>query len=488
MSVSRPLRTATSESKAPSAAASATRCRGPVSRRSFLEIGSIGATGLGLADLLRFRSASAASAGNPADDTAVIFIWLPGGFPHMETYDMKPEAPSDFRGEFRPVATNVPGIEVSELFPLHTRVADRFSLIRSIAHDFADHGGGHKRVMTGRIPKSPVEFVNDAPACPSVVAKIREGRAGGLPHNILMPDDGRHGVDVFSFGAAYLGQTYTPFIVPGDPSAATFQVKNLSVTDAMATRLADRHTLLGGIDRLRRDLDASGAMDAMDAFSQKAYSLLTSRAAREAFDLSREDAATRERYGHHSWGQRTLLARRLVEAGASFVSVVLENPTPGKPLPFGTTYNWDCHAVNCHVFNDFRFRAPYYDQTVTALIEDIHRRGLNRRVLVVATGEFGHTPRINYQVGTQTGVQQPGRDHWPRAMSVLVSGGGLRMGQVVGATTAKGEDPKDRPLTPNDLWATIYRHLGIDPNHTFPDHTGRPMPILPFGEPIRELA
>jgi len=463
---------------------SARRCGGPLTRRRILEVGSVGATGLGLADLLRLRSSAAAGAGA---DTAVIFIWLPGGFPHMETYDMKPEAPADFRGEFRPVRTNVPGIEVCELFPLHARLADRFSLIRSIAHDFADHGGGHKRLMTGRIPRSPVDFVNDSPACPSIVAKMREGRAGGMPHNILLPDDGRQGVDVFSFGAAYLGQAYTPFIVPGDPSAASFEVKNLSVGDGLATRLEDRQTLLGSLDRLRRDADRSGAIAAMDTFSQKAYSLLTSRSAREAFDLSREEPAVRERYGHHSWGQRTLLARRLVEAGASFVSVVLENPTPGKALPFGTTYNWDCHAVNCHVFNDFRFRAPYYDQTVTALIEDVHRRGLDRRVLIVATGEFGHTPRINHQIGTQTGIMQPGRDHWPRAMSVLVSGGGLAMGRVVGSTNSKGEDPKDRPLTPNDLWATIYRHLGIDPNHAFPDHTGRPLPILPFGEPIREL-
>jgi len=461
------------------------RCSGPVSRRSLLEIGAVGATGLGLADLLRLR---AEAAGGPAgDDTAVIFLWMPGGFPHMETYDMKPEAPTEFRGEFRPITTNVPGIEVSELFPRHARIADRFSLIRSIAHDFGDHGGGHKRVMTGRLPQSPVGFVNDAPACPSIVAKMREHRSGGLPHNILLPDDGRQGVDVFSFGAAHLGQAYVPFIVPGDPSSPTFEVKNLAVSDAMATRLEDRRTLLDGLDRLRRDVDRSGAMEALDSFGAKAYALLTSPAARDAFDLSREAPEVRERYGNHSWGQRTLLARRLIEAGASFVSVIVENPTPGRPLPFGTTYNWDCHAVNCHVFNDFRFRAPYYDQTVTALIEDIHERGLDRRVLIVATGEFGHTPRINYQVGTQTGVQQPGRDHWPRAMSVLVSGGGLRMGQVVGATNAKGEDPKERPLTPNDLWATIYRHLGIDPDHAFPDHTGRPLPILPFGEPIREL-
>ena len=460
-------------------------CAGPVSRRSFLEIGAIGATGLGLSDLLRLR----AEAGTPtvADDTAVIFIWLPGGFPHMDTYDMKPEAPAEYRGEFKPVKTNVPGIEVTELFPLHTKVADRFSLIRSISHDFAGHDGGHKRVMTGRIPKSPAGFVNDAPAGPSIVARMREHVPSGLPHNILLADSGRTGVDVVSFGSADMGPSYNPFEIPGDPSDKAFQVKNLAVANGMATRLADRRSLLEGVDRLRRDVDRSGAMTAMDRFNVKAYDLLTSEAARNAFDLSQESAEVRERYGNHSWGQRTLMARRLIEAGSSFVSVVLENPTPGQPLPFGTVYNWDCHAVNCHIFTDTRFRAPYYDQTITALIEDLYNRGLDKRVLVVATGEFGHTPRIEYQVGTATGVKQPGRDHWPRAMSMLVSGGGLRMGQVVGSTNAKGEDPKDRPLTPNDLWATIYRHLGIDSTHTFLDHSGRPNSILPFGSPIREL-
>jgi len=449
----------------------------------------LGATGLSLADLLRLRAAAAETSprASASDDTAVIFLWMPGGFPHLETYDMKPDAPTEYRGDFKPIKTNVPGIEVTELFPQHAQVADRFSLIRSIAHTFSDHGGGHKRLMTGRLPKTPVGTVNDAPACPSIVARMREDIPQPLPHNILMPDQGRHGVDVFAFGSAYLGPAYTPFIVPGDPSSPSFSVPNLSLPTDMAARLEDRRRLLEGIDRMRREIDQTGAMVAMDRFTEKARSLLTSASAREAFDLSREDDATRERYGNHSWGQRTLMARRLVEAGASFVSVVLENPTPGRPLPFGTTYNWDCHAVNCHVFTDTRFRAPYYDQTVTALIEDVHRRGLDKRVLIVATGEFGHTPRINYQVGTKTGVKQPGRDHWPAAMSVLVSGGGLRMGQVVGSTNAKGECPQERPLTPNDLWATIYRHLGVDTSHHFYDHSGRPMPILPFGEPIAEL-
>jgi len=461
------------------------RCSGPVSRRKMLQVGAIGLGGIGFSDFLRLR-AEASSAPAASSDTSVIFVWLPGGFPHMDTYDMKPDAPTEFRGEFKPVPTNVPGIEVTELFPMHTKVADRFSLIRSISHDFADHGGGHKRLMTGRIPKTPAGTVNDAPAASSIVAKIREHNGASLPSNILMADNGRTGVDVFAFGSAYLGPAYTPFEIPGNPSSPDFQVRNLSLSSEMASRLNDRRTLLAGIDNLRRDVDRSGAMEAIDDYNRKAYELLTSESARNAFDLSKEDPSVRERYGNHTWGQRALLARRLVEAGSSFVSVVMENPG-GGPLPFGTTYNWDCHAVNCHIFTDTRWRAPFYDQALTALIEDIYQRGLDKKVLIVATGEFGHTPRIEYSVGTATGVMQPGRDHWPNAMSVLVSGGGLRMGQVVGSTNARGEAPKDRPLTPNDLWATIYRHLGIDYHQSFLDHTGRPMPILPFGEPISEL-
>ena len=212
-------------------------CAGPVSRRSFLEIGAIGATGLGLSDLLRLRAEAGTT--TVADDTAVIFLWMSGGFSHIDTYDMKPEAPAEYRGDFKPVKTNVPGIEVTELFPLHTKVADRFSLIRSISHDFSDHGGGHKRMMTGRIPKTPVGTVNDAPACPSIVAKMRDHIARGLPHSIYMTGD-YHNVDIFAFGSAYLGPAYTPFLVPGNPSKKGWQVNNLVLAHDMATRLADR--------------------------------------------------------------------------------------------------------------------------------------------------------------------------------------------------------------------------------------------------------
>jgi hypothetical protein len=402
---------------------------------------------------------------------------------------MKPEAPVEYRGDFRPIKTNVSGIEVCELLPLHAKIADRFTLIRSIAHEFADHGGGHKRFLTGRAPKEPTGFVNDAPAVGSIVAKNREHLSRGLPNYVAATDGGRGGVDVFSFGAAYLGPAYTPFTVVGNPSAANFQVQDLSVAPEMEQRLGQRETLLEQLDQFQRQADDTGAMLAMDQFNRKAFELLTGPKARQAFDLSREDERTRDRYGRHPYGQRCLLARRLIEAGCSFVTAVLENPVSGHdvPMPKNAVYNWDSHAVNCHIFDDAKFRFPYYDQAITALVEDLYTRGLDKKCMLIVTGEFGRSPRIENSVGSQTGVMQPGRDHWPSAMSVLVAGGGMRTGQVIGSTNSRGEVPKDRPLTPNDLWATAYRHLGIDYEQSYVDHNGRPLPILPFGEPIREL-
>jgi len=464
----------------------APRCLDPVSRRSILQVGSLGLSGLGLADLLRLQ-AEAKSAGGSDPDTAVIFVWLPGGPPHMETYDMKPNAPEENRGIFKPIHTNVPGIDVCELLPLHAKVADKFTLIRSCAHEFADHGGGHKRFMTGRSPKEPTGFVNDFPAAPSVVAKQLEHRVVGLPNYVSIVDGGRQGIDTFSFGSAYLGSATHPFVVGGDPSDGKFKINNLALQPELAGRLDDRMTLLKGLDSLRRSVDGSGLMNSMDEFNLRAMDLITSDKARRAFDLSLEPAPIRERYGMHAFGQRALMARRLVEAGCSFVTVVMENPVPSGTLPDNCCYNWDSHAVNCHLFEDLKFRAPFYDQAVTALVEDLHLRGLTKKVLLVVTGEFGRTPRVSNQIGNRTRTMQPGRDHWPSAMSILVSGGGMRTGQVIGSTNAKGEHPHDRPLSPNDLWATVYRHLGIDFEQSFPDFSGRPMPILPFGEPIREL-
>jgi hypothetical protein len=463
-------------------------CPGPISRRSFLQFGGLSMVGMTLADSLKLQAATTQNAA--PGDTSVIFIWLPGGPPHMETYDMKPDAPVEYRGIFRPIKTNVSGIEICELLPLQAKIADKFNIIRSVSHDFSDHGGGHKRFLTGRIPATPVGTVNDAPAVTSIVFKCLTENGGfkeGMPPVVFGADASRSGIDTFANGPAYLGGANTPFIVAGDPSDKNFKVQNLGITREMETRLEDRMALRRGLDNFRRDMDQSGVLQAMDSFNQNAYQMLTSSKVRDAFDLTLEPPRVRERYGMHAYGQRGLMARRLVEAGCRFVEMVWENPFPGSPIPSDCCYNWDSHAVNCNIFNDSRWRMPAYDQAVSALIEDLYARGLDRRTLLVVTGEFGRTPKINSAVGTANKVTQPGRDHWSKAMSMIVAGGGMRTGQIIGATNSRGEYPVERPLTPNDLWATVYQHLGIDSSRSFLDHQGRPMPILPFGDAIEEL-
>jgi hypothetical protein len=467
---------------------SSVSCPGPLSRRDFLKMGSLALGGVGLSQLLGQRAA-AKEAGHAVPDTSVIFLWLPGGPPHMETYDMKPDAPSEYRGDFKPIRTRVSGLDVCELLPLHARCADKFALIRSIAHNHAGHGDGMKHVLTGRDPGTPNDFVTIHPMVGSMVAKCREKIRRGVPNYIAVTDPGRQGLDVYGFGSAYLGSSTHPFIFAGDPSDPKFQVPNLGLSPRIADQLSARLDLLRALDSTPAALDSANLMTGMDVSRARALDLLHSAIARKAFDITREPAKLRERYGMHAWGQRCLLARRLVEHGASFVTMVLENPyQSGIPFAKDGTYNWDSHAVNCHIFNDLKQRLPIYDRCVSALAEDIYARGLDKKVMLIVTGEFGRTPRIESSVGTQTGVKQPGRDHWPQAMSVLVSGGGMRVGQVVGSTTGKGEHPKDRPLTPTDLWATMFQHLGIDWLGTsFTDFSGRPLAILPSGEPIREL-
>ncbi|MGH2548173.1 MAG: DUF1501 domain-containing protein, partial [Thermomicrobiales bacterium] len=301
--------------------------------------------GLSTAGIVPWKLEAAADArGESTPDTAVIFIWLPGGPPHMEMYDMKPNAPAEYRGDFRPVHTNVPGIDVCEHLPMHTRVADKFTIIRSIAHNFADHGGGHKRFLTGRDPASPVGFINDHPMVGSMVYKVRGQRAGGVPNYICGTDGGRQQIDTFSFGSAYLGSSAHPFTIFGDPTDPTFRVQNLRSVQP-EDRLNERLNLLQRFDRTPNANDSTGTMSAMDTYRERALGMLTSDEARRAFDLSLEPRHVRERYGMHRYGQRALLARRLVEAGASFVTMVMENPSfPGQPFPSDATYNWDSHA------------------------------------------------------------------------------------------------------------------------------------------------
>ncbi len=457
------------------------RCQRPVSRRGFLEAGSWLSGALGCCDILRSR---AASAGNVTaanhDDTAVILIWLLGGPSHMETYDLKPDAPAEYRGELRPIATNVPGIDVCELLPCHAKVADKFSIIRSITHEDSQHAQGSVRFLSGRHTPS-VDPISEYPTLGPIVAKMREHRDVGVPNHVASS------IRAYGDGSAYLGESALPFVVGGNPGSPGFSLPNFSLTGSLKNRLDDRVALLKAFDRFRRDADTSAAMRSMDTFNQRALSLLSSDKAKQAFDLSLESTETRDRYGRHEWGQRALLARRLVEAGCSFVRMDMNTPNIPGTDEKRIHGNWDIHAINGDLYYDLSVRMPPFDRAVAALIEDIYARGLDRKVMLIVAGEFGRTPRITVQKGTRSGTMQPGRDHWPGAMSVLVSGGGARMGQIIGATTDKGEYPKDNRLDPNDLLATAYRFLGIDQQHAFLDRSGRPMPILPFGKPIAEL-
>ena len=453
------------------------RCAGPVSRRSFLEAGSLTLGGLSLAELLRSRGAAKEAGREVAEDTSVILVWLQGGPSHMETYDLKPEAPAEYRGELRPIKTKAAGLDVCELLPMHARIGDKFNVIRSIAHGFGNHAGGAGRFLSGYNPLKPLDPKSQFPCLGPVVSKMLEGR-----RDPSMPTYIANAANVYGGGSASLGPAYLPFVVGGDPNSPGFKVNNLSLNPKVRDRLGDRRMLLNAFDQLRRDIDSSQLMASMDKFNREAVNLLTSQKAQRAFDLSLESPLTRDKYGRHKWGQRALLARRLVEAGCSFVTMQMQSP--GIPGGIG---NWDIHAVNGHLYDDARARLPVFDRAIAALIDDIYQRGLDRKVMLIVAGEFGRTPRINPQKGTTSKVVQPGRDHYPAAMSVLVSGGGMQTGQVIGQTTAKGVRPKQRRLDPNDLLATVYRFLGIDYAKMIPDASGRPVPLIPYGTPIREL-
>jgi uncharacterized protein (DUF1501 family) len=459
-------------------------CPGP-NRRDVLRFGSVAVASAALGPL---RAHKARAADHTTNDPAVIFVWLPGGPPHQDTFDMKPDAPLEYRGAYSPIKTNVTGVQICEHMPQLATMADKYSIIRSVAHKFADHGGGHKRFLTGRDPKEPTGFVNDYPMVGSMAAEVWKLKKAGVPNYVNVVDGGRQQIDTFSFGSAYLGPQSHPFAVAGDPADAKFEMKNLSLLPGTEDRLKDRLALLNTFDQPLAGPDLAGRAEGMTAARARALDLIGTDAAKTAFDLSKESPKTRERYGMHRYGQRALMARRLVERGASWVTCVLENATPpGAQMKQSHCYNWDSHAVNCHIFEDTQYKLGFLDQAMSALINDLYTRGLDKRVLLVITGEFGRTPKVEYSKGTQTGVTQPGRDHWPQAQSIVVSGA-CKTGTVVGSTTAKAEVPKDRPLTPNDLWATVFSHLGIDYNGTsFLDGTGRPMPMLPYGDVIGEL-
>lgn len=449
-----------------------TLCTGPLSRRAFLTAGTLAIGGLTLPELLAAKE----RAGETKKETSVILLYLHGGPSQLETYDLKPDAPVEFRSVFRPIPTSVPGMEICELFPRQAKIADKFSLVRSLNHDVGIHSDGGIVVLTGKKPTvlDPTsQSKSQHPDFGSVASKIRGLGEHALPPYVAIPSR------MYMTRPAYLGMQHAAFET-ADPSAPGYKPPQLSVSAQNVAVLDDRRRLLAQVDRYRRDADASGQLVGTDHFRQLAFQMLTSPQAAAAFDLAQEKDALRDRYGRHLWGQGCLLARRLAEAGTAVISLYINTP---KNDPDYT--NWDDHIQNAgrpgHFGDYMKRRLPYMDEALTALIEDIFERGLDQRILVVAVGEFGRTPRLSHNAnGT-------GRDHWPQAYTALVSGGGLKMGQVIGATNSKAEYPTERPYSPQDLLHTVYRHLGIDPQQTFPDLNQRPVRILEEGRGIREL-
>jgi uncharacterized protein (DUF1501 family) len=441
-------------------------CSGPIRRRDFLRLGLAGFGSLTLSDLFRLRAS--ARPHQIRERTALIVVWLQGGASHLETYDPKPDAPLEVRGPYTAIPTRVPGIRISELLPLHARVADRFTILRSLVHTGACHQQGNQQVLTGH-PIVELKNKPDHPDLLSVSHYLRSHSPSALPTYVALNA-------IPYVGAAYLGAAHDAFNVSGDANLPGFEVPNIGLkSQAEAERLNGRMSLKQRLDPLTRHQE-------FDGFQQKAWNMLTRPEVARAFDISREDPRVRDRYGRNVWGQRCLLARRLVESGVELVTTSLHGPLCGR------VGNWDDHAVNHHIFEAMKQRCQYFDRAVATLIEDLHERGLDRRVMVMVTGEFGRTPRIRYQPDSASGVQQPGRDHWPRATSLLFAGGGIRAGQIVGATDKQGGDVTDRRVGVRDILATLYHHLGISAEQiSLADAGGRPIPILPEGRPIPEL-
>ena len=456
-------------------------------RREFLRVGLSGFASLSLPGLLQLRAL--AGTANPSPKTAIILVWLRGGASHLETYDPKPDAPSEIRGIFGSIPTSVPGMRLCELLPRHAKIADKFTLLRSMSHTGGGHPAGSLQMLTG----DPDAQDKEKPVFPdwmTVANLLRADPKRTLPNYVGVNPVVRY--DNFTIaGSAYVNPAYGPFSITGDPNDPHFEVPNIGLNDmSQVARLTDRVRLREKLDRIDQAMDQAGVMRAMDGFEAQALNLLTGPAARNAFDLSQEPDRVRDRYGRHQWGQQCLMARRLVEAGVEIITTTFDGPLCGR------VGNWDDHAVNHHVFDALQFRLPYFDQAVSALIEDVYARGLDKRVLVVVTGEFGRTPRIERVASSGGGVAsgvagtvQPGRDHWPRAFSQLWAGGGIATGGVIGATDKRGEDVVERIAGPGDFLATLYQHLGIPASEvSLPDFSGRPNPILNRGQPIAELA
>lgn len=412
---------------------------GRVGRRAFLRAGTFGGL-FSFADLLRLRAGTPGGAARPA--RSVIMVYLAGGPSQLDTYDPKPGAPDRVRGEYKPIKTRVPGVEVCELLPRQAALMDRLAVVRSVVD--VDPGVPHDAtlVMTGRL-QDPL----DRPAIGSVISKLRGGPRGVPPYVSLQPHKGE--------GPGFLGQTHGPYR-PASGDAAVLR----PLGAGEAERLSDRRALLAALDR-----GAAPGPAGPEAFREQAFDLLTSGAVRRAFDLGHEPPKVRERYGK---APQLLTALRLAQAGVGCVTVSIGE----KPSGFGL---WDTHTKNFDVLDAL---LPVMDQAVAALVEDLHDRGLEKEVLVVVWGEMGRAPKIN---------ADGGRDHWPRVMSCVLAGGGLKTGRSVGATDAWGAEAKDRPYRAQNVLATVYHALGIDPAVELTDRTGRPVHLLDHRDPIREL-
>ena len=465
-------------------------CGGPMNRRTWLTLGglSLGALTSGANPSQSLLANAPRQKGKQANnDFSVILFWANGGPSHLDLFDLKPEAPVEYRGPFKPIRTSVAGMDITETLPRIAQLGDKFTLIRSLHHERPEHSGGTNRFLTGypsiarNLPDS--EF----PDIGSVVAKRLESTGHEVPLFVA-------NTKAYGSGPAYLGPAYAPFMPSPNPRTSTGDnqydpvplyripgsADNLTISPGGVVNLRRRRGLLDSLDLLPSKVDSSGMLSALDAFQRQAIEMLASTRTQDAFDLDQEPVATRQRYGDTHWGKSLLTCRRLVEAGARFVQC---QATFRLKPETGRTSNWDDHSVNSDIFKAYREKLPSFDQSVSAIVEDIYQRGLDKHVLFVFCGEFGRTPKIR----NQDASGRPGRDHWPQAMSVFLAGGGLRMGQVIGKTNRRAEEPVERIMDSNCLLATLYHRFGIDISHAFFNNAGRPVPILTDGEPISEL-
>lgn len=451
---------------------SITTCDG-ITRRDFLEVGTLGALGFSLANLAAAEATLKTNGKETTKDRACILIFNLGAPSQIDTFDMKPDAPREIRGPFKPIRTNSPDIQVSEILPLHAKLADKFSLVRSCYHTAAAvHDTGHQMMQTGRLFAGGI----NSPHAGSALSYLK-GRRSELPASIILPEpmgptggNMPHGQD-----AGFLGKAHDPFVLDADPSKADFKVPDLLPPREIGeARLQRRRELRQVVEDSIRTFESSEAAKLMDANFSDAYRLMTSSQAREAFDLTQEPLKVRERYGLTRFGQCCLLARRLVERGVRFVTV----------NTFITVFDeitWDIHGSKpfTSIAGMKDIVAPMYDQGYSALLEDLFQRGMLDSTLVTCLAEFGRTPRIN-----PTG----GRDHWPQCWTVNFAGGGVKGGRVVGKSDEIGAYPVERPIQPKEIVATIYHSLGLDLETHLPGPAGRPFPLVDFGtQAIREL-